>query len=89
MSAAFHLLPLELKQAFCYTRSHYLERASASDFKEAAASRFGHRDVVVFNHFLVQFFKTFLTFQVSLDQNNLTSCQKYHKFLLFSIFADD
>ena len=27
-------------------RSHYLERASALDFKDAAAPRFSHRDVV-------------------------------------------
>ena len=29
------------------TKSHYQERASASDFKDAVAQRFGHRDVVV------------------------------------------
>ena len=31
----------------------------------------------------------FLSFQVSLDQNNLNLCQKYHKFRLLSISYDD
>ena len=37
------------------TRSHYLERASALDFKDAATPRFGHSDVVfdLFDMFLL------------------------------------
>ena len=40
---------------------------------------------------LIHFFKTFISFKVLdvLDQNNLTSSQKYHKFLVLSIFDDD
>ena len=54
------------------TRSHYSERASALDFKDATTLRFGYSDVVFdllietrfshFNHPLVQVFKTFSAF---------------------------
>ena len=74
-------------------RSHYQERASVLNYKDATTSRFGHRDLVsdplietrfiAFNCYLIQFIKAFLSFL----GNNLTSCQKYHKFLLSSIFA--
>ena len=80
-------------------RSHYPEswRASASDFKDTAALRFHHSDVVfdlfiehvfTFNCLLIQFFKAFLEFQVSLGQHNLIQCQKYLKFgLLILLLA--
>ena len=79
---------------------HYLEIASALDFKNAATRRFGHSDVVCdlfietsFSHLislLFNFSKLLqLAFWVSLNQNNLTLCHKYHKFHLLSSFADD
>ena len=87
-----------LRNEICITRNHYPQRAPGLDldFKDATTTRFRHSDVVLFietrfflfNRPPIQFFKTFFL-QVSQDQNNLTSCQKYHKFPLSSIFADD
>ena len=79
-------------------RSHYLERASVLDFKDAATLRFGHRDVVfdlfTETHFLhlitlLSNFQNCLAVQVSLDQIDITLCQKYHKFGLLSISDND
>ena len=43
-----------------------------------------------FNHPLIQFFKPFFSFFfISLDQNNWTSCQKYHRFHSLGIFMID
>ena len=79
------------------SRSHYLERASALDFKDTSAPRFGHSDVV-FDLFLetrslhlIALLSNFckLFWLLSLYQHGLTSCEKYHKFRLLSIFVDD
>ena len=84
---------------------HHLERAFALIFKDARDPKFGHGDLrfdlfietrflhLNINRSLIQFFKTFSAFQVPLDQKNLTSCQKYDKFVylafLLMIFDDD
>ena len=39
-------------------------------------------------HLLILFFKAFLACQVSLDKNNLTFYQKYHRFCLLNISTD-
>ena len=46
-------------------------------------------DLFKFNYPLIQFSKTFSAFYVSLGQNDLALCQKYHKVRLSSISADD
>ena len=57
--------------------------------------RFVHSEIVydlliethfAFDNPLIQFFKTFLRFQVSPDKHDLTLSQKYHKLCLSSIF---
>ena len=83
---------------FVFSKNHYSERASTLDFKGAAATGFARSDIVFnlfmktqFLHFIALlsiFSKRFYFFR-SMDQNNLISCQKYHKFLLLSIFAVD
>ena len=88
---------ISFKSSMWKYRSHYPERASTLDIKDAAAQKFAHSDVVfylfidtcfcAFNHPLTQPFKTFLTFYVSLDQNDLTSYKNatnsvYQAFLL-------
>ena len=70
-------------------RSHYQERVSASDFKDTAAPRFGHSDVVFdllietrcFHLIaLLSNFSFFLFFsQVFRVHNDLISYKKYHK----------
>ena len=59
------------KRTLSISRSHYPERASALDFKDISAPRFGHSNVVFdlfletcFLHLiaLIQFLQTFLAF---------------------------
>ena len=78
----------------------YIERGSNLDFKDAAIPRFGHSDVVFdlfieasFSHLITllsNFIKTFLAFQLSLDQNNLTLCYSTTNsvYLVFPLMID-
>ena len=77
----------------------YPERASALDFEDAATPKFGHGDVnlnlftetrfYALNCLLYPIFSKHFSFLGVTRPNNLTSCQKYHKFRLLSISADD
>ena len=81
------------------TSSHYPERASALDFKDATTPRFGHSDVVfnlvietnffAFNRPFIQSFKIFIISGITGPKLFDFTCKKYHQFGLLSIFADD
>ena len=94
-----YILEICITSSYCRTKSHYPERASTLDIKHTAVTRFGHNDVVIdlfietrFLHLtalLSNFSKLVLFFKVSLNHNNLASCEKYHKLCLLSSFTDD
>ena len=78
----------------CHSEQQSLPGESICRFQRCRTPGFGQSDAVFdlfietrFMHLITSYtiFKTFLAFYY---QNNLTLCQKYHKFRLSSIFAD-
>ena len=78
------------------SRSHYPERASSLDFKDADTPRFGQSNIVLdlfiethFSHLITLLSNFSKLLQLFGYKNNLTLCQKYHKLPLLNVFAND